>query len=61
MAELAIICKSFGSMKVSKNGKAVTWLYDYANDKPRLQSEMTQEEISESEKARWKLIKQSLL
>ena len=58
MAGLAIICKSFGSMKVSQNGKSVTWLYDYAKDKPRLQSEMTQEEISESERARWERIKQ---
>ncbi len=28
----------------------VSWLYDYANDKPRLKSEITKEEISASKK-----------
>jgi major membrane immunogen (membrane-anchored lipoprotein) len=50
----------YGSFKVSQNGKTVTWLYDYKNDKPRLKSEMTQEEINESEKAKYQMIKNSL-
>ena len=42
---------------VDANGKKVTWLWDYKNDKPRLKSEMTKEEIAESEKAKWQQIK----
>ena len=53
MGGLARICKMYGSFKVSQNGKKVIWLYDYKNDKPRLKSEMTKEEITESEKAKW--------
>lgn len=46
MAGLARICKMYGSMQViDENGKKVTWLWDYANDKARLKSEMTKEEI----------------
>jgi len=58
MGGLARICKMYGSMEVSdENGKKVTWLWDYKNDKPRLKSEMTKEEIAESEKAKWQQIK----
>jgi major membrane immunogen (membrane-anchored lipoprotein) len=57
MGGLARICKMYGSFKVSQNGKKVIWLYDYKNDKPRLKSEMTKEEITESEKAKWEQIK----
>jgi hypothetical protein len=48
MAGLAKILKTYGSIKVIQNGKTVTWLYDYKNDKPRLKSEMTKQEIIES-------------
>ena len=45
-------------MEVSyANGKKVTWLWDYKNDKPRLKSEMTKKEIAESEKVKWQQIK----
>lgn len=55
MAGLARICKMYGSMKVrGADGKSVTWLWDYANDKPRLETEMTKEEIEASEKAKVK-------
>ena len=48
----------YGSIKVSDaNGKKVTWVWDYKNDKARLKSEMTKEEISESEKAKYQQIK----
>lgn len=40
-------------MEVESNGRKVTWLWDYVNDKPRLKSEMTKEEIAASEKAKW--------
>lgn len=32
------------------------WTYDYVSDKLRLTSEMTKEEITKSERAKWKLI-----
>lgn len=55
MGGLARICKMYGSIEVSdENGKKITWLWDYKNDKPRLKSEMTKEEIAESNKAKWK-------
>lgn len=58
MAGLARICKIYGSMKMSDaNGKKVTWLWDYVNDKPRLKTEMTKEEIMASEKAKWMGVK----
>lgn len=61
MAGLARICKMYGSIKVSgEDGKTVTWLWDYANDKPRLETEMTKEEIEASEKAKWMNIKEQL-
>lgn len=54
MGGLAKICKLYGSVEIiDNNGKKVIWLYDYANDKPRLKSEMTEEEIAASEKAKW--------
>ena len=61
MAGLARICKMHGSLEVSDgNGKKVTWLWDYANDKPRLKTEMSKEEIMKSEKAKWSNIKSQL-
>lgn len=54
MAGLAMICKMYGSMEVTDaSGKKVTWVWDYANDKPRLKTEMTKEEVQASEKAKW--------
>ena len=53
MGRLTDLCKAFGSMQVSRNGKTVKWIYDYANDKPRMEKEMTKEEIRESERAKW--------
>ena len=61
MGGLARICKMYGSMEVSDaNGKKVIWLWDYANDKPRLKTEMSKSEIMESEKAKWNNIKTQL-
>jgi len=54
MAGLAKICRLYGSMDVTdKDGNKVTWLWDYVNEKPRLKTEMTKEEIAASEKAKW--------
>lgn len=53
MAGLAKICRAYGSMNVvSANGKKVTWLWDYVNEKPRLKTEMTKDEITASEKVK---------
>jgi hypothetical protein len=58
MGGLARICKMYGSMELSdSNGNKVIWLWDYANDKPRLKSEMSKEEIKANEKAKWEQIK----
>ena len=59
MGGLAKICRAYGSMKFKdNNGKEVIWLWDYKNEKPRLESEMSKDEIEESEKARWKKFKE---
>ena len=59
MGGLARICKMYGSIEVSDaNGKKVTWLWDYVNDKPK--TEMTKEEIMASEKAKWTGVKSKL-
>lgn len=48
-------------MEVSDaNGKKVTWLWDYANDKARLKTQMTEDEIMASEKAKWMGVKSQL-
>jgi hypothetical protein len=62
MAGLARLCKLYGKIIAGKDkdGKEIIWLYDYANDIPRLQSEMTKEEIAASEKAKWELLKKHL-
>ena len=55
------MCKLFGSIEATDNyGNKATWVWDYKNDKPRLKSEMTKEEIAESEKAKWENIKSQL-
>jgi major membrane immunogen (membrane-anchored lipoprotein) len=54
MTGLQKILKQVGSMIVTgEDGKNVVWLWDYANDKPRLKSEMTKKEIKASEKAKF--------
>lgn len=57
MGGLAKLCKAFGKIESYVEGKKVTWLWDYANDKPRLESEMTKEEKRASDKAKWTSIK----
>jgi hypothetical protein len=61
MGGLAKICRAYGGMiSKDKDGKEVVWLWDYKNEKPRLESEMTKEEIAESEKVKWEKIKSQL-
>ena len=61
MEKISRLWELHGSMEViDANGKKVTWLWDYANDKARLKAEMTKEEIMASEKAKWMGIKSQL-
>jgi len=61
MGGLARICKLYGSMRVKDSkGNNVLWIHDYVSDKPRVKSEMTKEEISESEKIKWTEIQKRL-
>jgi len=46
------ILKIYGEMIVrGQDGREVVWVWDYKNNKPRIKSEMTKEEIKESEKS----------
>lgn len=48
------ILKIYGEMEATDSkGNSVTHVWDYANDKPRIKSEMSKEEIAESEKVKW--------
>lgn len=59
MQGLQKVLKIYGRMSVKgTNGKEVWWVWDYANDLPKLESEMTKEEKEASEKAKWEIIKQ---
>jgi hypothetical protein len=61
MAGLARICKMYGSFEaIDSDGEKLIWLWDYVNDKPRLKTEMTKDEIIASEKAKWMGIKDKL-
>jgi hypothetical protein len=54
MGGLAKLCKMYGQIDVTDaNGNKVIWLWDYVNNKPRLKTDMTKEEIKESEKAKY--------
>ena len=55
------MCKMYGSIEITdEHGNKFTWVWDYKKDEPRLKSEMTKEEIKESEKAKWGQIKNYL-
>lgn len=54
MSGLQKILKSTGEMHITDaTGKKTVWIWDYANDKPRIKSEMTGEEIAASKRAKW--------
>ena len=53
MGGLAKICKMYGGMVVSRNGKTVEWYYDHVKETHRIRSEMTHEEWCASERIRW--------
>jgi len=53
MAGLANILKLHGKMSVTgSNGKEVVWVWDYAQNRARVKSEMTRAEILASNEAR---------
>lgn len=56
MAGLQRVLKQYGTMNVG----GVIWVWDYANDRPRIKSEMTAEEIKESERVKWMQIKEQI-
>ena len=61
MSGLQKILKLYGRMDFTdEHGNKATWLWDYANDKPMLKSEMTKEMIAASEKAKYEQIKKHL-
>lgn len=61
MGGLARLCKLYGKMVFKdKNGKETVYVYDYVNDKPRIEGEMTKEEWAASEKAKWETVKSEL-
>jgi len=60
MSGLSRVCRMYGGITVKSDGKTVKWLWDYVNDKPRLESEMTKEEIMASEKKKWEGVKNEL-
>lgn len=58
MSGLQRVLKMYGKMVCKdETGKSVTWVWDYAKDKPMLQSEMTKEMTAASEKAKYEMIK----
>ena len=54
MAGLGRILKMYGKMNVTdKNGNKVVWVWDYAENKARLETEMTKEQWANSERAKY--------
>ena len=52
------ILKMYGKIEASDSkGNKVVHVWDYANDKPIIEGEMTKEQISASEKAKFEIIK----
>lgn len=53
---MMMICKTYGGMII--NGER--WLWDYAQDRPRRESEMKAEEKAASERKKWMKAKAEL-
>jgi len=61
MGGLANICKLYGSMVVKNNqGESITYIWDYVSNQARKASEMSEDEIRASEKAKWELKSKAL-
>lgn len=55
LSGLQKICKLYGAIDVKddRNGQTVRWVWDYAQDKAVLESELTGKRWKISERARW--------
>jgi hypothetical protein len=55
MSGLQRMCKMYGGMTVTGNGKTIRYVWDYANDEPVLEDEMPfgSDRHKASERARW--------
>jgi major membrane immunogen (membrane-anchored lipoprotein) len=54
MGGLGKVLKMYGEMTVTdKDGNKVVWVWDYAEEKARIKSEMTKEQFAKSEKAKY--------
>jgi hypothetical protein len=62
MGGLRRICRYYGGMTVSQDGKTVRYVWDYANEEPVREEEMPlgSERHAASERARTELIKQQM-
>jgi major membrane immunogen (membrane-anchored lipoprotein) len=60
MGGLQRVLRITGEMTIKADGKSVTWVWDYANEKPRIKSEMTKEEIKASETKKYEALKREL-
>lgn len=57
MAGLRNICKAYGGMKVSADGKTIHYVWDYAKDEPVDKKFMTKERQKASDIAYGKMMK----
>ena len=55
MGGIRNICRLYGGLKVTQNGKTVEYVWDYIKDEPRLKSEMTKEELEANERNKFGL------
>ncbi len=61
MEKISRLWKLHGSIEfIYDNGNKEIWLWDYVNDKARLKTQMTEDEIMASEKAKWMGVKSQL-
>ena len=55
------ILKMHGKINViDSKGKRIVYVWDYANNKARVEGEMTQDELAASEKAKWEKSRDSI-
>ncbi len=52
--------KATGRITVKSGGRSVTWVWDYANDKPMVESEMTKEGKKASERVKWERVAEEI-
>jgi len=60
MTGLQKVLKATGKMIVQSGNESVTWVWDYANDRPMIEKEMTKEEIKASEITKWMPLKKQI-